>query len=73
MTPVEQLASVASALLARISPSPATFMRALRAGVMRGGCVAPGTRRTPKRGLAGSKAMLALIIMRATMPSGASV
>ena len=44
-----------------------------RAGVRRGGGAAPGTRRTPMRGLTGSNTADAPIIMRATMPSGAMV
>ena len=73
MTPVEHSACVASADLARIAPSPAISSARVLAGVMRGGSGAPSTTVTPKRGFTGSKAARALIIMRTTMPSGASV
>ena len=74
MTPVEHCASAASAPLARTSPSAAISSARLRAGVMRGGC---GARLrcslTPKRGFTGSNTAEEPIIMRTTMPSGASV
>ena len=70
MTPVVQLASAASADLARMRPSPAISSARVRAGVMRGGTGAPATIDTPNRGRTGSNASLALIIMRTTMPSG---
>ena len=73
MTPVEHCACVASADLGLIALSAATLSARSRAGVMRGGRAAPSTSVTPKRGLTGSKAARALIIMRTTMPSGAKV
>ena len=45
----------------------------LRAGVMRGGCVAPWHEAHAEARLRRLEGQLALIIMRATMPSGASV
>ena len=73
MTPVEQSASPASADFGRMAPSAAISSARLRAGVSRGGSGAPATTVTPKRGFDGSKAARALIIMRTTMPRGASV
>ena len=73
MTPVEHLASAASAALARTSPSAAISSARLRAGVMRGGSRASLLQATPKRGLPGSNTVGGPIIMRTTMPSGESV
>ncbi len=63
----------ASCALDLMRPSPAISRARFRAGVMRGGSPAPAASRTPKRGFTGSNTAGALIIMRSTMPSGASV
>ena len=54
--PVVQLASIARADLARIRPSDAISSARCRAGVKRTGPADRSAKRTPKRGLTGSKA-----------------
>ena len=73
MTPVEQPAKVRQIGFGADQSICCDVQSArARAGSFAGGG-APSTRRTPKRGFGGSNASWALIIMRATMPSGARV
>ena len=74
MTPVEHCASAASAPLARIEPVGGDLERALAGGrhARRLGARLRCSL-TPKRGFTGSNTAEEPIIMRTTMPSGASV